>query len=87
MPLEKDMMQPTGVTAAYHRITRVSIDMKFGTTTLDVSSYLDAAAQRDNKTPITGFSATVDAMPPGLEDWATAALKSRSEMQGAKDAV
>jgi hypothetical protein len=88
MALAKSIDQPTGVAVSYHRVVRGIVDFVTGATTLEVASYLDAAARTAGKTPIGESSLTIPSMPDFNGDprpWAYAQLKARPEWAGATD--
>lgn len=87
MALQKDVEQPTGVVASYHRIIVGLLDFNTGQTTLDVATYLDAAARLAGNQPVARWSFKFNAMPDFNGDprpWAYTILKTRPEFSDAK---
>jgi hypothetical protein len=90
MALQKSQQLPSGVEAAYHRIT--SILLRIGDVAIiEVSSYLNEQSRRDGKAPVSTSAVRIAAVaeianaPEGAMASAYAKLKESGALAQAQD--
>ena len=84
MALQKDKTYATGVTASYHRITRMVSEVDAGRTLVEVGAYLDADAREAGRETLSRTTYDLSALdltrPAAYER-----LKQHADFDGAED--